>query len=118
MPGKRLRPRGGGRGRDVEWGSVSGGDDIPCGRPSSCHRQRRGRPQGSPPLPSPPPPLRGRGTFPPKNLPVRSPTPDPGTRAACSAECAHKAEKASHRSLDHLPHKDDFHVLLKSPLFV
>src|SRR5437879_2735787 len=42
----------------------------PCGRPSSFHRQVRGRPQGSPPNPSPPPPLRGRGTFSPKNLPV------------------------------------------------
>src|SRR5438445_8874554 len=58
--GKRLLPRRGGRGWDVAWGSVSGGDDIPCGRPSSFHRQRRGRPQGSPPNPSPPPPLRGR----------------------------------------------------------
>src|SRR6266699_2646568 len=47
-----------------------GGD--PCGRPSSCHRQLRGRPQGSPPNPSPPPPLRGRGDFSPKNLPVRA----------------------------------------------
>src|SRR5437879_12583605 len=49
-------------------------------RPSSFHRERRGRPQGmsSPPEtephPShhPPPPLRGRGTFSPKTLPVRS----------------------------------------------
>ncbi len=54
----------------------------PCGRPSSFHRQRRGRPQGSPPFPSPPPPLRGRSRFPclfAKNLYLRV-VPDPGLR--------------------------------------
>ena len=34
MPGKRLRPRRGGRGWDVEWGSVSGGDRAPFVLPS------------------------------------------------------------------------------------
>ncbi|MFL5695239.1 MAG: mycofactocin biosynthesis glycosyltransferase MftF [Ktedonobacteraceae bacterium] len=66
-----LRPRRGG------GGDGKGGD--PCGRPSSCNRRvrralgLRGRrhPQGSPPCPSPPPPLRGRRAFSPKNLPVR-----------------------------------------------
>jgi hypothetical protein len=56
-----------------------GGD--PCGchhvispgdrAPSSLHRQGRGRPQGSPPFPTPPPPLRRREAFSPKTLPVR-----------------------------------------------
>jgi hypothetical protein len=70
IPGKRPRPRRGGRGWDVAWGSVSGGDDIPCGRPRPCRSKDEGRPQGSPPFPSPPPPLRGRGAFSSKNLPV------------------------------------------------
>src|SRR5260370_41820722 len=60
-----------GRGRPivpVGAGEVGLWSGDPCGRPSSFHRQRRGRPQGSPPIPSPPPPLRGRGAFSPKNL--------------------------------------------------
>src|SRR5260221_13628593 len=35
-----------------------GGD--PCGRPRPSRWKDDGRPQGSPPNPSPPPPLRGR----------------------------------------------------------
>ncbi len=56
----------------------------PCGRPSSFHRQRRGRPQGSPPFPSPPPPLRGRSRFPclfAKNLYLRGAGTSPAAGA-------------------------------------
>src|SRR5258706_12611234 len=63
MPGKRLRPRRGGRGRDVGMGPLWMSSPPETERPSSFHRQRRGRPQGSPPIPSPPPPPPGRGTL-------------------------------------------------------
>src|SRR6266487_2683836 len=55
----------------VGAGEVGWWSGDPCGRPSSFHREGRGRPQGSPPFPSPPPPLRGRGAFSPKNLYLR-----------------------------------------------
>jgi hypothetical protein len=70
MPEKWLRPRRGGGGDGM------GGD--PCGRPRTCRWKDEGRPRGmsSPPetephsTSQPLPPLRERGTFSPKNLPV------------------------------------------------
>src|SRR6266699_5574275 len=61
----------------VGAGEVGWWSGDPCGRPSSFHREGRGRPQGSPPFPSPPPPLRRRGAFSPKNLYLRDPHPHP-----------------------------------------
>src|SRR6266700_1743087 len=61
----------------VGAGEVGWWSGDPCGRPSSFHREGRGRPQGSPPFPSPPPPLRGRGAFSPKNLYLRGPLHPP-----------------------------------------
>ncbi len=77
---KAPRPRRGGGGEGFGWGSVSGGDDIPCGRPRPSRWKDEGRPQGSPPhSPTTPAPTGTRGLL-PKNLPVRGPLPPLWTR--------------------------------------
>ncbi len=43
---RALHLRRGGRGWDVAWGSVSGGDDIPCGRPRPCRWKDEGDRKG------------------------------------------------------------------------